>query len=218
VTRREFHAPPIVELRQYAMVPGQRDALIELFDREFVETQEAVGMAVLGQFRDLDDPDRYVWLRGFSDLATRLAGLTQFYGGPIWQAHRGAANATIVDSDDVRLLREARPGSGLDLSRASRSAPASAATIAITTYSLAAPADDASIAGACESRREGALLAVYVTEAAANDYPRLPVREGEHVLVTVEAGEPRPAPAALARAAAAIEVRRLAPTSRSLLR
>ena len=33
----------IAELRQYKLVPGKRDVLIELFEREFVETQEAVG-------------------------------------------------------------------------------------------------------------------------------------------------------------------------------
>jgi hypothetical protein len=27
---------PVVELRQYALRPGQRDVLIDLFDREFV--------------------------------------------------------------------------------------------------------------------------------------------------------------------------------------
>jgi len=55
----------IVELRQYTLRPGQREALIEVFDREFVETQEAVGMTVIGQFRDIDRPDTFVWLRGF---------------------------------------------------------------------------------------------------------------------------------------------------------
>jgi hypothetical protein len=62
---------PVVELRQYTLHPGRRDVLIDLFDREFVETQEAAGMAVLGQFRDLDDSDRFVWLRGFDDMRRR---------------------------------------------------------------------------------------------------------------------------------------------------
>jgi hypothetical protein len=35
---------PIVELRQYTLRPGQRDVLIDLFDREFVESQEAAGL------------------------------------------------------------------------------------------------------------------------------------------------------------------------------
>jgi quinol monooxygenase YgiN len=85
--------------------PGRRDELIALFDREFVETQEAVGMTVLGQFRDLDDPDRFVWLRSFADMAARKEALTRFYGGPVWRAHRERANATMIDSDDVLLLR-----------------------------------------------------------------------------------------------------------------
>jgi hypothetical protein len=32
---------PVVELRQYTLRPGQRDVLIDLFDRELVESQEA---------------------------------------------------------------------------------------------------------------------------------------------------------------------------------
>ena len=59
---------PVLELRQYTLRAGQRDVLIDLFDRELVETQEAVGMSVVGQFRDLDRPDRFVWLRGVTDM------------------------------------------------------------------------------------------------------------------------------------------------------
>ena len=58
----------IVELRQYTLHPQQREVLIDLFDREFVETQDAQGMRVLGQFRHLDRPDQFVWLRSFADM------------------------------------------------------------------------------------------------------------------------------------------------------
>ncbi|TIT92200.1 MAG: NIPSNAP family protein, partial [Mesorhizobium sp.] len=34
-------ASPVVELRQYTLKPGRRETLIALFDREFIETQEA---------------------------------------------------------------------------------------------------------------------------------------------------------------------------------
>ena len=62
---------PLLELRQYTLHPGMRDVLIELFEREFIESQEALGMTLVGQFRDLDNPDRFVWLRGFPDMTTR---------------------------------------------------------------------------------------------------------------------------------------------------
>ena len=73
----------VVELRRYALVPGQRETLIELFDREFVETQEATGIKVIGQFRDLGRPDTFVWLRGFPSMDARRQGLGAFYGGPV---------------------------------------------------------------------------------------------------------------------------------------
>src|SRR3981081_1640781 len=82
-TKSEQTCCPIVELRQYTLRPGKRDVLIDLFDREFVETQEAVGMKIIGQFRDLDRPNRFVWVRGFSDMRSRAQALQNFYGGPV---------------------------------------------------------------------------------------------------------------------------------------
>ena len=86
----------VIELRQYTLKPGQRDVMIELFDRYFVEGQESTGMTVIGQFRDLRRPERFVWLRGFPDMTHRHQSLEAFYGGPIWAAHKNAANATMV--------------------------------------------------------------------------------------------------------------------------
>jgi NIPSNAP len=111
---------PVVELRQYTLHPGKRDVLIDLFDREFVETQEALGVKIIGQFRDLDHPDRFVWLRGFRDMPSRAKALNDFYGGPVWKTHREAANATMIDSDNVLLLRPALPTSGFSLENMKR--------------------------------------------------------------------------------------------------
>lgn len=111
---------PIVEFRQYTLHPGQREVLIDLFDREFVESQEAVGIKMIGQFRDLDDPNRFVWLRGFNDMTTRAQALTAFYGGPVCKAHRDLANGTMVDSSNVLLLRPVGSDSGFSLENRDR--------------------------------------------------------------------------------------------------
>src|SRR4030095_1642193 len=74
-TARQEKCCPIVELRQHTLHPGQRDVLIELFDREFIESQEALGMALVGQFRDLDNANRFVWLRGFCDIPSPTRAL-----------------------------------------------------------------------------------------------------------------------------------------------
>lgn len=183
----------VFELRQYTLHPGQRDGLIDLFDREFVESQEATGITVLGQFRDLDRPDRFVWVRGFPDMPSRATALQAFYGGLVWQENREAANATMIDSDDVLLLRQAREGSGFDLagrSRPPRGASVVPQTLVVATiYSCTEPCE-AVLVGRFEQRIRpafeaagGRVLAYYVTDPAPNNFPRLPVREGEHVLV-----------------------------------
>jgi hypothetical protein len=94
-----------IELRNYTLLPGKRDTLIELFEREFVETQEAVGARIFGTFRDIDGPDHFVWIRSFKDLDARARALTAFYNGPAWHAHSKAANATMLDTDnDIYVL------------------------------------------------------------------------------------------------------------------
>src|SRR5437763_15643823 len=118
--REEQLCCPIVELRQYTLHPGKRDVLIDLFDREFIEPQEAIRIKVIGQFRDVDDPDRFVWLRGFREMASRAKALQDFYGGAVWKAHREAANCTMVDSNDVLLLRSATSASGFSLENMKR--------------------------------------------------------------------------------------------------
>ena len=72
---------PILELRQYTLRPGRRDDLIALFETELIAPQEAAGMALVGQFRDVNDPDRFVWFRGFPDMRARAEALGRFYQG-----------------------------------------------------------------------------------------------------------------------------------------
>ena len=82
--------------------------VIELFERKFIEPQEALGMRIVGTFRDLDDPDRFVWMRGFESMAARAAALSAFYGGPVWKAHRDAANPTTSETRLHVISRQAR--------------------------------------------------------------------------------------------------------------
>lgn len=177
---------PIVELRQYTLHRGRRDALIELFDRAFVEPQEAAGMRVIGQFRDLDDPDRFVWLRGFAAMEPRRQALEAFYGGPVWAAHRDEANATMLDSDNVLLLRPARAGGGFALPPRQDGAAAGVIVAAIhyVDAALVPPFVDffEHVVQPRLAADGAAVLASFVTETAPNTFPRLPVRSGESVV------------------------------------
>jgi quinol monooxygenase YgiN len=142
----------VLELRRYTLHPGRRDELIELFEREFVEPLEAAGMHLFGLFRDPAAPDRFVWLRGFRSMASRKEALEAFYFGPVWKAHREAANATMIDSDDVHLLRPVRRG---------LAAPPPGSGVHVTLSAPSPPPDTA--------------FAAFETEPSENTFPQLPV-------------------------------------------
>jgi hypothetical protein len=177
----------VLELRQYTLFGGKRETLIELFEREFVDSQSAVGASVIGMFRDLDDPDRFVWLRGFADMRTRKQALETFYGGPVWRTNKQAANATMVDSDNVLLLRPCTPRSAfLTTANPGELRPG---IYAARIYSLGA-ADPALFARFFDETLRPLLksldvtpVATLVTETTPNNFPALPVREKESVFV-----------------------------------
>jgi hypothetical protein len=191
----------VVELRRYRLHAGRRDELIELFERELVEPQEAVGMRLIGQFTDQDEPDQFVWLRGFADMGARDRALRSFYGGPVWAEHRDAANATMLDSDDVLLLRPipaARSFASVGTSRPSPGARPAERGVLVTTVLLsqAVPeplvetlADELSVAlGGVGGRLQGLL----VSEHSPNTFTALPVREGENAVVWIADPHERP--------------------------
>jgi len=238
----------VIELRQYVLQPGQRDILIDLFDREFVEGQETAGMQIIGQFRDVDDPDRFVWLRAFPDMDSRREALTNFYlDGPVWKAHGPAANATMVDASNALLLRPVRAESGFPPSTQPR--PPIGTTerpdsrVVATIYYRHAPVDDEFVRFFDDhvmpvmAELGAGPLACLESEPATNTFPRLPVRTGENNFVWFSRFE-SPArhdahlealsrsdvwnetvlPQLLTRLASAPQQLTLAPTARSWLR
>lgn len=184
----------IVELRQYVNYPGKRDTLIKLFESNFIESQEALGIRILGTFRDLNDPHHFTWLRGFSDMASRQKALSDFYlESPSWKAHRNEANATLYDNDDVLLLHPATPGSGVVQGsglRAPIGATASASGLIVATIYYFPHEVPAKFSERFNQdlmpvfERNGArIVGRFVSEKSKNTFERLPVREDVNVFV-----------------------------------
>ncbi|HEX2593536.1 MAG TPA: NIPSNAP family protein [Rhizomicrobium sp.] len=219
------------ELRQYAMQPGKRDAFVAFFDREFLEPQEAHGACIVGQFRDLDDPDRFVWIRGHADMPSRKRMMHAFYDGEHWKQHREAANACIADSDNVLLLKPAWEGAGFAVP-ATRAAPGSpsepSGVITANICSFGATLGEASRHAFRQMIPDiealgATFLAALISETAENNFPRHPIREGENVFVWFALSErdsPRfPLPPDLTdQLTKPVERLRLQPTPRSRLR
>ena len=126
-------------------------------------------------------------------MPSRAQALKDFYGGPVWKAHREAANATMIDSDNVLLLHPATPTSGFSLGNKERAKPGSNETrnelIVATIYHFDAPVDSGFVQFFDKTVKPAvtgsgaAVLAYFVTEHSENTFPALQVREGENVFV-----------------------------------
>lgn len=223
-----------VELRQYAMKPGRRDELVTLFEREFIETQEAAGIRLIGLFRDLDRPDQFVWMRGYPDQAARKPALNAFYNSDHWFAHRKATNATLISSDDVLLLRPLASGLAPDVSAAIPGGEVEGrGVLLLGVHGLDGPHDPVAtgfqpVFADALSQSGVTVETALVTDPSPNCFPRHPVREGEWVLVWLSRHPGiDSADAAIARARAdprlmplfdrALQLLRLTPTARSRL-
>lgn len=215
--------PTVFELRNYTLRKGGRVRFERLFEREFVESQEALGSLVIGTFRVLDDPDRFVWLRCFESMESRARALNSFYTSALWRQHRNAANAEIRDSDNVLQLKCVAGDVPVD---ASARAPVGAETepcswFVATTY-FVAPDDLSQCAHLFAHDGVGQALARFITDPRPNSYPRLPVRDDSvFVTITRHAAPPDAAapvtPDIEAFLQAPLHVLRLEPTPRSLM-
>jgi hypothetical protein len=184
----------VLELRQYKIFAGKRDQMIAVFDGKLIEGQEELGMRVVGQFRDLDDPNRFTWMREFPNMESRVKALTDFYTGPIWKAHRGEANPLLEDNDNVLLLKPATAELALTVAPANERTrtgdkPTTAGTIVVTIYYLwKDPAEGFTQFFTTKLTPEIVatglpVLGGYVTETTPNNFPALPVRQHEKVFV-----------------------------------
>jgi hypothetical protein len=126
-------------------------------------------------------------------MTSRAKALTDFYSGPVWKAHRQAANATMIDSDNVLLLRPAVPTSGFSLENTKRSPMGSdevpTSFVVATIYYFEGPVAPDFINFFEHALKPvvgtlGATVSAYfVTENSENTFPALPVRAGENVFV-----------------------------------
>jgi NIPSNAP len=174
----------LVELRSYQIVPGRVPAFVEHFEAHFLDSQEVLGMDIVGQFTVPGDDARFVWVRRFRDPAGRADALAQFYGGPVWQEFGPRANELMVDHTDVHLLYPHPSGPPFAAGHVPHAQRAEASgeprTVVIAIYDLGdadlpAAAMSRALAGAPEAGVTE--LGRLVTAGVPNDFPRLPVHE-----------------------------------------
>lgn len=96
----------VLELRNYLVRHGRRDEFINLFEENFVGSQNILGGYILGQYRVKGGDDNFFWIRGFRDMPARYKFLNDFYfGSPAWKQHKSEANSMLLNNDNVYLLQ-----------------------------------------------------------------------------------------------------------------
>ena len=196
-------APALFELRNYSTRPGRRDALVDLFERHFLDAYEAAGARVVGTFMNQRDPDRWVWIRAFADNRARGEALDGFYRSPEWLARRAAANDTIADISDALLLR-LRFGEFASLRAPDGDSGQPASVVECLRWfpreGQAARLADRVLADLVPLLARLGAIAAAVLESVAlpNSYPRLPLREDAAVVVLTRYADAMSCQAALA--------------------
>ena len=95
----------VIELRNYVLKPGQRENFTSLFEQHFVQSQFDLGGYPLNWFKVDGAPDNFLWIRGFTDMASRSKFLPAFYHGAVWKQYRSDANSKLANNDNVYLLK-----------------------------------------------------------------------------------------------------------------
>ncbi len=104
----------IVEVRSYRIKPGKREEFIKLFETRAVPAMRTYGMQVIGPLLDVENPNKFVFLRNFPSLEERERMRDAFYGGELWKNELEGLAMPLLESYDV-ILCEATPGCVFDI-------------------------------------------------------------------------------------------------------
>ena len=102
-----------LELRVYSALDERaRDRFLEYFEEHYLESQEVVGMRIWAQFRDLETPSQFVWLRGYRDMESRAEGLMSFYTSPVWEETSPEVGTMLAGASHVHFLEPVKAADG----------------------------------------------------------------------------------------------------------
>ena len=103
----------IIEVRSYRITPGKRDEFVEFFKKRSIEALQSHGMKVVGPMIDLENPNKFVFLRGFPSMEDLHRMKDDFYGSDLWKQELEQIAMPMLESYDVTLC-ETTPGFVMD--------------------------------------------------------------------------------------------------------
>ena len=184
----------VLELRNYLLKPNMADEFSNYFNNHFVKPMTELGGYTLGQFKINSVNDRFVWMRGFTDMSTRIKFLNDFYvDSPAWKEFGSGANDMMINSDNVYLLRplsnnknskEQSEGINSNLLKTDKG------VVIVDFYICNSTLDK--VINLFNSDYIPFLktlnihnITLWVSEMSENDFPRLPVFQDKNLLLTI---------------------------------
>jgi hypothetical protein len=180
----------VLELRNYVARPGQRDQFISYFETNFIDSQNALGGYILGQFRVKGADDNFFWMRGFNDMASRSRYLPEFYRGAFWRERRNHVNGMLINNDNVHLLKPLSLSEGQPDAAVNSDEFGKKKALVVIDYYVA----NTRLKELIEFFKSKYLpflkgndisTTSWVSELAENDFPGLPVFQDKNLLVTI---------------------------------
>lgn len=97
----------IVEVRSYRITPGKREEFLNVFRSRSIGAMQDLGIRILGPLVDLENPNRFIFLRGFPTMDDLRRMKDQFYGGDVWLKELEHVLMPMLESYDVSLCETA---------------------------------------------------------------------------------------------------------------
>jgi len=164
----------VIELRNYLIKPDMRERFIDYFEKHFVESQNELGGFVLGAFRVKGEAEKFFWMRGFSDMASRSRFLPAFYGGAVWKKFGAKANEMMLEWQNVHLLKPLEEIKVKDF--------LTEKSLRVIDFYFAEQNKFGELVDLFQPKN-GKNSSFWVSETAVNDFPRLPVIQSENLFV-----------------------------------
>lgn len=183
----------ILELRNYLLNPNTTDRFIDYFNKHFVEPMQTMGGYTMGEFKIKDVEDRFVWMRGFTDMMQRVRFLNDFYvNSDTWKSFGPEANEMMINSDNVYLLRPLLAGSqlhdsneGINSDEFDNKNQITTVDFYIANTRLHELIELFNISYLPFLASKGITPSMWVSELSKNDFPRLPVFQDKNLLVLI---------------------------------
>ncbi|OWU88943.1 hypothetical protein DBB36_19030 [Flavobacterium sp. WLB] len=175
----------VLEIRNYLLKPNLTDKFRDYFHSKFVVPMNELSGYTLGEFKINDVNDRFVWLRGFTDMKTRLEFLNDFYvNSAIWKEYGKGANEMMINSDNVYLLRPLKKEINSEQLKTDKTFTVVDFYICNNTLEKVIELfDNTYIPFLKDLKIQDVTL--WVSEMTENDFPRLPVFQDKNLLVSI---------------------------------